>query len=144
MKAFKKLASLCLGLTLCVGLCAFAACEKESTESSSSTPPVSNSSLAEENEEATAYVFTVLDKDGNPLKDYRVLLCYMEGENESCLAPVTTDADGKAIVKPTDYGKTADVYDIHVMTATSSDYLEFEGEEKTAATYGEYTLKLKA
>ncbi len=142
MKAFKKLAGLCLGLTLCFGLCAFAACDKESAPESSS-PAVESSSPADENE-ATAYVFTVLDKDGNPLKDYRVLLCYMDGENESCLAPVTTDADGKAIVNPKQYGKAADVYDIHVMTATSSDYLDFEGAEKTEAVYGEYTLKLKA
>lgn len=143
MKVFQKLAGLCLGLTLCFGLCALAACEKESTESSSSTPPVESSSPVEDNETVEAYVFTVLDKDGNPVKDYRVLLC-LSGDSGVCLAPVSTDEDGKAIVDPTQYGQQAAVYDIHVMSATSTDHLEFEGESQTAATYGEYTLKLKA
>ena len=137
MKAFKKLASLCLGLTLCVGLCAFAACEKESTESSSSTPPVSSSVPSEEKEEATAYVFTVLDKDGNPLKDMAVLLCIPD---LGCLPYEVTNEQG--IVT---YSVDANEYEVHVATKDDPNvYLEHEGITVTTTTYGEYTLKLKA
>ena len=136
MKAFKKLAGLCLGLTLCFGLCAFAACEKEAAPESSSTPAVESSSPAE-TEEATAYVFTVLDKDGNPLKDMAVMLCI---PGSSCYPPIYTDENGKAT-----FDKPAQVLEIHVgAKGAESDHLEFEGEQQTAATYGEYTLKLKA
>lgn len=135
MKAFKKFASLCLGLTLCAGLCAFAACEKEVATESSSSTPVESSSPAES--EATAYVFTVLDKDGNPLKDMAILLCV---PGSACYPPIYTNENGVATSN-----KPAQVLEIHVANkGTESDYLEFEGEQTTAATYGEYTLKLKA
>ena len=135
MKAFKKLAGLCLGLTLCFGLCAFAACDKEAT-SESSSPAVESSSPADENE-ATAYVFTVLDKDGNPLKDMAVMLCI---PGSSCYPPIYTDENGQAT-----FDKDPQILEIHVGNKGSeSDYLEFEGAEKTEAVYGEYTLKLKA
>ncbi len=137
MKAFKKLASLCLGLILCAGLCAFAACEKEAATESSSPVATESSSTAPETSEATKYVFTVLDKDGNPLKDMAVMLCI---PGSSCYPPIYTDANGQAT-----FDKPAQVLEIHVANKGSeSDYLEFEGEQKTAATYGEYTLKLKA
>lgn len=135
MKAFKKLAGLCLGITLCFGLCAFAACNKESAPESSS-PTVESSSPADENE-ATAYVFTVLDKDGNPLKDMAVMLCI---PGSSCYPPIYTDENGQAT-----FDKDPQVLEIHVGNKGSeSDYLDFEGAEKTEAVYGEYTLKLKA
>ena len=135
MKAFKKLAGLCLGITLCFGLCAFAACDKESAPESSS-PAVESSSSADENE-ATAYVFTVLDKDGNPLKDMAVMLCI---PGSSCYPPIYTDENGQAT-----FDKDPQVLEIHVgMKGSESDYLDFEGAEKTEAVYGEYTLKLKA
>ena len=137
MKAFKKIASLCLGLTLCAGLCAFAACEKEAAPETSSPVATESSSTAPETEEATAYVFTVLDKDGNPLKDMAVLLCI---PGSGCFPPIYTDENGKVTSD-----KPAQVLEIHVANKGDEDnYLEFEGEQKTAATYGEYTLKLKA
>ena len=144
MKAFKKLAGLCLGITLCFGLCAFAACDKESAPESSS-PAVESSSPADENE-ATAYVFTVLDKDGNPLKDMAVMLCI---PGSSCYPPIYTDENGKvSSASLADLYKIqlpAQVLEIHVGTKDNpSDYLDFEGAEKTEAVYGEYTLKLKA
>lgn len=98
--------------------------------------------------EVNGYTFTVLYPDDTPVEGARVQLCVpSEDEGGLCLAPVTTGADGKAIVEC-----DAQVYEIHLIIVYGTDKVEIGSKEsdytfdntsmRTSETYGEYTLRL--
>ncbi len=112
MKLFKKLATLCLSLTMCLGLGAtIAACGGDDASTSSSSV-----------QDEIAYKFQIVKADDSPAEGYKVLLC--KGD-ENCGTPVAADANGivNYPVSKLPGEKKADAYDIHVMSAESSDYL---------------------
>ncbi len=106
MKLFKKLAALCLSLTMCLGLGAtFAACDGDDTNSSSSV------------QEEIAYKFKVLKADGSAAVGYRVLLC----EGTLCYGPaVVADSNGIALYLVSKL-PAPKAYDIHVMSSDTDD-----------------------
>lgn len=126
MKIFKRLATVLMALTLCFGFAgALTACDDEGGAGSSSEQPANN-----------AYVFTVVDKDGAPVKDAIIQLCIPNG---SCLmAMPTTDANGKATFEAPE----AAVYDIHVWAAGMTQEYTLTGVTQTPATYGAVTVTI--
>ena len=142
MKNFKKIAGLCLALTLCVGMMAFAACGDggNTPPVSSSTPPASSESAEEP--VATGHKFRVLDKDGKPVAGVVIQLC-----KDTCTFSAATDANGEVSYAGGD-GEVA--YDIHVWTVDpmnnpdGKEFKEFafEGETKTPAVAGEDVIVL--
>ncbi len=140
MKLIKKLALVCMSLTLCAGVCAMTACFGDDSSSSSTTSSVETSSEATAT--ATAYKFKVVKADGSPAVGYRVLICIANG---ACNPPVATDENGEATVVPTALGG-AGTYEIHVMDDQgNSDYLEFTGLTVTPNAFSNdvITLTLK-
>ena len=130
MKVFKKLAGLCLALTLCSGICAFAACGE--TEPADDSTPHSSTPVTQ-----TGYKFKIVDKDGNPVQGYKVQLCI-----NICTFSEDTDANGEVT-----YGGTEGEgeYEIHVFTAHPSNggvSVNFEGATKTPATYSDDVIVL--
>ncbi len=117
MKLFKKLAVLCLSLTMCLGVGAsFAACGGDDKSTTSSVV-----------DEAIAYKFQIKRANGEVAAGYRVLLC--KGEDQ-CGQFVAADANGiveypVSKLPEIDGARTAMAYDIHVLEpdVDKSDYL---------------------
>ncbi|MBQ2769154.1 MAG: hypothetical protein IJF44_04190 [Clostridia bacterium] len=130
MKVFKKLAGLCLALTLCSGICAFAACGE--SEPADDSTPHSSTPVAKE-----GYKFKIVDKDGNPVQGYKVQLCI-----NTCTFSEATDANGE-VTYGGDEGEGA--YEIHVFTAHPNDggvSVAFEGPTTTPTAYSENVIVL--
>ncbi len=144
MKIFQKIAGLCLALTLCVGMAAFAACGDggNTPPASSSTPPASSEPDSSEPAATTGHKFRVLDKDGKPVAGVVIQLC-----KDSCTFSAATDANGEVSYAGAD-GEVA--YDIHVWSVDPMNNpdgkefkeFEFEGAEKTPAVAGEDVIVL--
>ncbi len=135
MKFFKKLAVLCMALTLCFGVgSTFAACGDDKGSTSSSV------------QETIAYKFKITTANDEPAGGYRVLLCDSTG---TCGMFQVADENG-VVEYPASAlpgSKTAAAYDIHVMPPDINDstYLDHTGLKKTPAEFGgaEIILKLK-
>ena len=130
MKAFKKLAGLCLALTLCVGFGAFAACGE--TESSDDSTPTQSTPVDTE-----TYHFKVVDAEGNPVKDHVIQLCI-----NTCTFSGKTNANGEVSYAGTE---GAGEYEIHVFTAHPADggsSVAFEGATHTPAAYSDDVIVL--
>lgn len=115
MKVFKKLASVMLALTLCLGLFGLVACNKNDE------PAVADS-----------YYFQIIKEDGNPAdSNYSVQLCTEDGL--TCRQPVKADENGYVHVKVEKM-----VYVIHVFKVKEeggSAEQVFQGPTKTTAEY---------
>ncbi len=87
---------------------------------------------------ATAYTVYVKDANGAAIEGVRIGICSYDettGEKGSCLAPKTTDADGKVVLEA-DEG----TYIINDELFSSA----YEAEKCVLTAYGEYTLVLTA
>lgn len=135
MKMFKKLAGLCLALTLCVGLGAIASCGGSSKDDDKST-------TSEAPAPATKYEVTVLNADGTSATDVKVQFCAMnaDGTLGACYAPVAVDANGVCAYSPMGFPGVG-IYEIHVLDSLSQP-LELAEHVVTEATFGEYTVTL--
>lgn len=126
MKIFKKIAALCMAISLCACVGAFAAsCGGSNNETSSS----------EETQAATSYLFKVVKADGTPAdSSYAVQLC--KGL-ELCYNPCFLDANGQASYNATTVAgfPGEGEYDIHVLGGELMDSMEFDGPAKTPAKY---------
>jgi len=129
MKLFKKIAVLCMALTLCFGAGAALTACGGNDETSSSEQTV------------TAYTFTVLNADGTAAKDINVQLCVL-GNAAACYMPMATDANGKVTYNPPGFPGEGE-YEIHLLSKDLSTSLEFNGPVSTPTVYGEITLTLK-
>lgn len=99
--------------------------------------------------EVDGYKFTVLYPDDTPVEGARVQLC-VPGDGGVCLTPVSTNAEGKAVIPV----ETQQVYEIHLVIVYGTDRVSIGGAAsnytfdntsmRTEATYGEYTLRLVA
>lgn len=90
------------------------------------------------NKKATAYTICVQDASGNAVKNVQVGLCsYNEETKEkgSCLEPVETDDDGKAVVEVEE-----GTYILNNDTLGSYKYKE----DYVVKAYGEYTVVVVA
>ncbi len=116
MKLFKKLAVLCMALTLCVGIGAtVVACGGDEPDTSSSAT-------------VEGYSFKVLKKDGSPATGYSVYLC-QSGAPTICLMPVDVAADGTATIEVDD--KTVG-YDVHLqLNGKDVSDLDFQASTKS-------------
>ena len=116
MKKMKKVLALIVTAILCFATLAVTACGEK---------------------DATAYTLIVTDASGNVLEGVSVGICSYDeasGEKGNCLAPITTDADGKAVFE-TEEG----VY------VVNDDVLSggYQSKEKyVLKAYGEYTIVL--
>ena len=130
MEKIKNIATFCLTFLLSFSIGAFAtACNEEETSSSHST----SSASSEQTETQNAYTFTVVYQDGTPAEGMMVQIC--KG-NDLCLAPVSTNAQGIAVVE-TSFGEFE--YDIHILNLPTGYTFS---PEKTPATYGEIVITL--
>lgn len=119
MKKIERL--LALLLVICLAAGGFTACSNE------------------EEPEQTAYVFTLVDEDGNPVVGAMLNLCDTEGA-QTCYAPMASDAEGKVTYTyMPDYG----VYEIHLTSVPDGYGTDFEGATKTSADVHAYTLVVK-
>lgn len=140
MKLFKKLAALCMAITLCAGVSAMTACGGDNGGDSSS----------QQSTGATAYLFKVVNADGSVATTYTfqkedgttvenpisIQLC---SGLEMCYNPCPVDENGCATYNTTTVSgfPGAGVYDIHILGggAWGSDYIEFDGPAQTATEY---------
>ena len=125
MKIFKKIAALCMAISLCVGVGALTASCGGSSDSSSS----------EQTTTATGYLFKVVNADGTAADTtYAVQLC--KGD-EMCFNPCFLDENGQANYNATTVTgfPGAGVYDIHVLGGEFMDNVEFDGAKQTPASY---------
>ncbi len=121
MKLFKKLAVLCMALTLCVGVGAtMTACGGGNGDGTSSEAPFTN-----------GYRFRVVNQDGSPATGYQVQIC-IAGNASACLAPAKVDANGYVNYVVED--KTQ-AYEIHLLDANYEAVENFESLETIPANY---------
>ena len=127
MKALKKIAGICLALTLCFGIGALTACNDNAGNTSSIT--------SEQPTGASGYKFKVLNADGTPAVGYQVQLCILnsKGEQTACYMPIAVGENGQVTYAPQGF-PGAGTYNIHVLDAKNAQ-VEFEGAEKTPTEY---------
>ena len=130
MKKFKKIAALCMAISLCACVGAFtASCGGSGNDNSAAQ------SSSEETQAATGYLFKIVKADGTPAdSSYAVQLCKgLEG----CFNPCFLDANGQASYNATTVlGFSGEgEYDIHVLGGEFMDNVEFNGPAKTPANY---------
>ena len=110
MKMFKKLMAvvLALMLMLCVCACGQTNDDANDTTPTSSVPASSSNPATQPSSSGTVipdgkvqYKVKVVDDDNNPIAGLMVQLC----TEETCLAPVKTDAAGVATFAPADEGE---------------------------------------
>lgn len=138
MKIFKKIAALCMAISLCAGVGALTACGGNSGDDSSSV----------EQSQASGYLFKVVNANGEAVTTFSydndgttvenpiaIQLC----EDELCYNPCFVDANGQANYNAaTVSGFPGEgVYDIHIIGGGKygADNLEFEGPTQTPANY---------
>ena len=132
MKTFKKIAALCMAISLCAGVGAFAACGGDTGTGSASE---SSNPVSAETQTATGYLFKVVNADGTPADaSYAVQLC--KGL-EVCYNPAFLNAEGQATYNATTVAgfPGEGVFDIHVLGGEFMDSVEFDGPTQTPATY---------
>ena len=108
MKLFKKSLALMLALMLVLCLCACTQ-SAESNEGGNNSQPTSSvpTTPTQGNTEPTIpegkvqHKVTVVDTEGNPIVGVMIQVC----TDETCLAPVKTDAAGVATFAPADEGE---------------------------------------
>ena len=125
MNTLKILASVFVAAMMCFAIFAFSSC-------------------GDKKEPLTAYEFTLVYENGDPVTDLSVQLCTIDettGELGMCYMPVAADANGKITYNPTGF-PGAGVYEIHLLDG-SMQAVEFEGETKTTAEYAAFTLTIK-
>lgn len=111
MNIFKKLAGICMAISLCLGVCAFTACGNNND----------GGFQAKEN----AYNFRVVNADGTAATGYQVQLC--TADQTTCYPGVAVDGEGYCA-----YTCPEGVYEIHLLPADT----EFTSNpELTPATY---------
>lgn len=121
MRKLKKFFSLFAAAILCMGLFAFVSCDKESAQTN-----------------ATNYVLYVKDASGEAIANLNVGICTYDettGTKGSCLAPVKTDENGKAVIEA-DEG----TYTVNEDLFSSTSYAC--QEKYVLKAYGEYTIVL--
>ena len=93
---------------------------KDSQQEGTESQVESNTSETEESEEdgKVVYKVTVVDENGNPVAGTMVQVC----TDETCFAPVTTDANGVAEFRLAE----ADGYKTKLITGSDDDYVYFE------------------
>ncbi len=136
MKLFRKLAVLCMALTLCCGVgAAMAACGEKDPAPSSTEAPASDVKPIE-----NGYTFKLLKADGSPAAGYQIQIC--KEDNSICLAPVVVAANGVANVVVEN--KTIP-YAIHILDESYAPVEDFDGMSVIPANYdgGVIELKLK-
>ena len=133
MKFLKKLAILCMALTLCAGFTSLTACGGTGTSTESSAngeTKYSPDDVIPVPTDKAGYYFKVINADGTPAKDVKVQLC--QGD-KMCFDAVAVDANGDVCYVPT---PGAGEYDIHVLGGEwGTDNIEFTGATTTTATY---------
>ncbi len=156
MKTFKKIATLCVALSLCIGIAGFAACGGDSNESSqapveSSSISTPDSSVADSSDDTSAdisnpteagYHFRLMNADGTPAatdsdgNPYFLQFCVAD----LCYDPVAVDANGCVTYNPNGFPGAGE-YDVHVLGGEWKDNVEFDGIQKTSASYStEYVV----
>ena len=152
-----------MALLMALGVSAFAACNKESTNTDSSTSTestnsvetsttsestesassVENSSTSESDKTYTCYEFVVVTADGTKVGEgYSVQLCIVEanGETGSCLRPVEV-VNGVCVYNISNITAPG-VYEAHVLDEEYNT-VELKETVRTAPdAFGEYTLTL--
>lgn len=113
MKKLNKFIAFIATAILCFAMFAFAGCNK-----------------------AEAYTFTVKNADGTAATGVQIQLCNMN--DGACDPFVPVDENGKAEVVPT-WGEGE--FEIHVFK--NNKPVEFDGAEKTPATFDEIEITLK-
>ncbi len=110
MKIFKKLATIAMALSLCLGAgAALVACGGKGGDTSSTGNSVTSEAPAELKPIENGYTFKVLNADGTPAVGYKVQLCDTNG----CKNSSTTDANGVATI--TDAVVSAGEYEMHLL-----------------------------
>ncbi len=131
MKLFKKLAAICMALTMCFGLgMAFTACG-------------GNDNPGAEQNYAATYVFNVT-KNNAAAVGYQIQLCSKnaDGTLGACEQPVDVGSDGIAKVGITD---VSTAYEIHVMKDNKQlgkDYYAISGLVDIPANYNGGTITI--
>lgn len=131
MKIFKKLAALCMAISLCLGVGALAACGGDGD----------NSSSVQQSTDA-GYLFKVVNADGSVATgDLEIALC--QGTT-LCYNTVRVDANGCVLYNAdTVQGFPGEgVYDIHIYSGELFDETEFDGLKQTPATYSDEYIVL--
>lgn len=132
MKIFKKLAALCMAISLCLGVGALASCGGSDGDSSSSV---------QQNTDA-GYLFKVVNADGSAATgDFAIALC--QGTT-LCYDTVNVDENGCVLYNAdTVEGFPGEgVYDIHIYSGEFFDETEFDGMKQTPATYSDEYIVL--
>lgn len=133
MKIFKKIAALCMAISLCVGVGALAtSCGGGDNDASSS----------QQQNETTGYLFKVVNADGSAASDVYVQLC--DGVSGICYGNVAVDETGSVLYNSTtakDF-PGAGVYDIHVLGGEFMDDFPFDGPTATPEAYSTETIVL--
>ena len=114
MTKAKRLLSILAAAIMCLGMFMFASC----------------------NDKATAYTIYVKDANGAAMANVMIGICEYDeatGEKAACLAPVTTDAEGKAVIEATE--KTYTINDDVLGNYSCQQKYVFKA-------YGEYTVVL--
>ncbi len=121
MKLFKKLATLCLALTLCVGVgVAMTSCGDETNGDNEQVQVIKD-----------GYTFKVVNADGSAAKNYMIQLCNEGG----CVGGPTTVTNDNGV---TSVKTAAGVYEIHVMNMSDSSSPSFDAKAgSTALTVGD-------
>ncbi len=129
MKLLKKLATLGMALTLCLGVgAALTACDKEE-------PATANTSSSEEKEESVLK-FKIVDKNGAPLAGYKIQLCIAGGT--SCLTPSDlSDAEGNVEYKNAQLDLTKS-YDVHLLDENNTEIAATDFVTKSPVTPADY------
>ncbi len=113
MKIFKKVAMLCMALTLCLSVGATVACGGKDKGGNSTSSSITDEVTQD------GYSFKVVNASGAPATGYKIQLCKKapDGTLGACLMPVSVGADGTLSYKVTDKDTA---YEIHVLDANGT------------------------
>ena len=128
MKIFKKLAIVCLSLTMMAGVAAFTACGNNN----------GNNNTNSETPATETYNFKVVNADGTPAVGYVIQLCI-----NTCTFSQPTNASGEVSYAGTE---GAGAYEIHVFTANPAEGgepVEFTGATHTPTEYSSEVIVLQ-
>ena len=125
MKAFKKILSLVLIACMLVSVLSFTSCNKDKDKDNGNTTTDSGNDTTND----ISYTITVVDGLNNPVEGVKIAAMYTGGS-----AQVTTNAEGKAIIKTS-------ATDVKVMITSSPDGYEHTSTISSFKT-GSTELKL--
>ena len=129
MKFLKKFVTMCMALSLCLGIGSFAACGGNPADSSSSASTPNS---------ASGYLFKVVTADGKTpeVGVYTIQLCA-----DLCYMPVALDENGTALINASVIMgfPGENTYDIHILSSEMNEdgswEVAFDGPTVTPATY---------